>query len=184
MVDGPDHGPDPAHGPEPRRDPEPDLEEPLRVPGATPEVMEALITSGVGIVQMPCPEQRVFGLDKGLFGTLGEVETRNGFYRVAVGVVEDIAAYQKVGYQVVAVVGMDPSPSCGVTATKGKPAMLGVSSDTAEVPGSGLFFDSLRGAAAERRVTLPPLVGVRRVLSPAEGEPKGLDDLRRVLGVK
>jgi len=86
--------------------------------------------------------------------------------------------------EVAAVVGMDPSPSCGVTAAKGKPAMLGVSPDTAEVPGSGLFFDSLRDAAAERRVTLPPLVGVRRVLSPAEGDPRGLDDLRRVLGVK
>jgi hypothetical protein len=39
---------------------------------------------------------------------------------------------------------MDPSPSCGVNAAKGKGTMLGSSRDTSEKPESGIFIEELQ----------------------------------------
>jgi len=150
-------------------------------PGAQPEVVKALVESGVGIVQMPCPEQRTFGLEKHTFGDLPAEVVRTRFQEVAEGVVADLAEYRGLGFDVVAVIGMDPSPSCGVTMAKGRPAMLGLGDDTSEIPGEGLFIESLRRVAEAARVTLPPVVALRRVLRPEEGEPRGMADLRAVL---
>ncbi len=151
-------------------------------PGANPSVLSLLVDSGAGIIQMPCPEQKVFGLEKHRFGTLDPDEVRTRFETVAAGVVDDIQEYRGLGHDVVAIVGMDPSPSCGVRVTRGKPVLLGAGSRIEEVPGTqGVFMEALRRMAGERGIPLPPLVGVRRVLSPSEGDPEGLPDLRRRL---
>jgi predicted secreted protein len=89
-------------------------------PGAHPPVTQALAESGVGIIQMPCPEQRCFGLEKHRFGDLPADAVRAVFKRLVEGVVDDLAEYRDLGFEVVAVIGMDPSPSCGVNAAKGR----------------------------------------------------------------
>lgn len=149
--------------------------------GAVPAVAQALVDSGVGIAQMPCPELRCFGLEKYTFGALGAEQVRESFRRTAGEVLEDLAAYQRLGYEVVAIIGMDPSPSCGVTRAKGKRALLGLDSDTGEAPGPGVFIEELRRSAQERHLVLPPVLGLRRMLSPGEGAPEGLGALREVL---
>lgn len=149
--------------------------------GPNPDVLRLLEETGCGIVQMPCPEQRVFGLDKHLFGTRPAEEVRRALAGLAAGVIDDVVEYRLNGYEVVAIVGMDPSPTCGVRAAKGKGALLGLDQGTAERPGPGAFIEALLGVASERGVTLPPVVGLRRVLSPAEGAPPGFEELRELL---
>lgn len=104
--------------------------------GAVPEVVTALLEAGVGISQMPCPEQRAWGgvlkrLQLRAHGTKGSLlyalrrpllrlfvaYTRLAYARLARGVAREIADYQRSGFEVVGVIGVGSSPSCGVSHT-------------------------------------------------------------------
>jgi predicted secreted protein/putative sterol carrier protein len=136
--------------------------------GATIPLIETLLQSGVGIVQMPCPEFLCLGLEKERYGELSETELRQCFRRLAEGVVDQIAAYVENGYKVAGIIGMNPSPSCGVEITKGQGTMLGKDRDTSEKEGSGVFIEELKGLATERNLENLPFFGIRRML-PGEG---------------
>ena len=98
-----------------------------------------------------------------------------------------IADHQRSGYEVVGVVGVDPSPSCGVTATLDLGVALdalascplsrldrGFMNDTVVAgsarPGRGLFVSALSDALARRGRQVPLLVHDLR--SEAPGSPK------------
>lgn len=103
--------------------------------GAVPEMIE-LLRSGVGVYQMPCPEQRAWGgvlkrrmlrayglrdsvlypFRGALFG-LFVLHTRVRYRHLAGRVVRDIKDYRRSGMRVLAVVGVGGSPSCGVSTT-------------------------------------------------------------------
>jgi uncharacterized protein YbbK (DUF523 family) len=104
--------------------------------GAVPEVVTGLLEAGIGISQMPCPEQRAWGgvpkrlllRAHGIKGSplyplrrpllrLFVAYTRLAYARLARGVAREIADYQRSGYTVVGVIGVGSSPSCGVTYT-------------------------------------------------------------------
>ena len=118
--------------------------------GATIPLIETLLQSGVGIVQMPCPEFLCLGLEKEQYGELSEKELRGCFRRLAAGVVDQMGAYVENGHEVAGIIGMNPSPSCGVEITKGKGTMLGKDGDTSEKEGSGVFIEELKVLAKER----------------------------------
>ncbi|MEZ5381196.1 MAG: hypothetical protein R2754_05305 [Microthrixaceae bacterium] len=101
--------------------------------GGRHELVERWAASGVGIVQMPCPEQRVWGgvlkrrlwlltfIGRRLPGSLRQAVvrlalgyTRLRYERIAREVAHQILDYRRSGIEVVAVVGVDGSPSCGV----------------------------------------------------------------------
>jgi predicted secreted protein len=103
--------------------------------GAVPEAAE-LITSGVGICQMPCPELHAWGgvrkpmllrayslRDTRLYRVRRPLlrlflsYTRLRYRILARGVVRDIERYRHGGVDVVGIVGVGASPSCGVTTT-------------------------------------------------------------------
>jgi predicted secreted protein len=105
-------------------------------PGAVDEVVARLQRAGVGIVQMPCPEQRAWGgVDKRYtmpaYGAdhmrlrrlrrpttwLFLLYTRLAYRRLAGQVARAIADYVRSGQTVQAVVGVGGSPSCGVRTT-------------------------------------------------------------------
>jgi predicted secreted protein len=105
-------------------------------PGAVEEVVARLQRAGVGIVQMPCPEQRVwggvnkrytmpaYGADLTTLRRLRRpatwlflVYTRLAYRRLAGRVARDIGDYVRSGQSVQAVVGVGGSPSCGVRTT-------------------------------------------------------------------
>ena len=105
-------------------------------PGCVAEVVEACVTAGFGIVQMPCPEERVWGgvLKRHLLRTYGSPVLRSGrlrrialpvalgytrwrYRRLARAVAAQAADYQRSGLDVAAVLGVDGSPSCGVEQT-------------------------------------------------------------------
>ena len=101
-------------------------------PGAMREVARVLLDSDVGIVQMPCPELVCLGLDRqanrGAAATVESEDTRVALRMsegaagvacgdMAAGLVQQAKDYRKHGFEIVGVVGINGSPTCGVETT-------------------------------------------------------------------
>ncbi len=121
-------------------------------PGAMKEVVEAIVTSGAGVVQMPCPELLCLGLDRQVDPSATRtVESEDD--RVALrmhepdvrarcaGMARDLAAqveeYRKHGFEIAGVIGINGSPTCGVENSW---------ANGAETPGPGVLIEELRRA--------------------------------------
>jgi predicted secreted protein len=160
-------------------------------PGAVDELVDAAQAAGVGICQMPCPEQQAwggvskrrlmlaFGADRRglrsvrrLMTPLFLAYTKWRFGRLARQVVASVADYQRSGYHVVGIVGVDGSPSCGVHLTldveRAADALAAcdpAATDARQlneqvvsanlVPGSGLFTAAVAREAERRRRMVP-----------------------------
>lgn len=104
--------------------------------GGVDEVIDGLQRQGVGISQMPCPEQRAWGgvLKRYTLLAYGSertplhhlrrpltaafvLYTKRVYLRLARRVVRDIEDYRRSGFDVVGIVGIGGSPSCGVHKT-------------------------------------------------------------------
>ena len=98
-------------------------------PGIMREVAQVCVDSGVGLLQMPCPELLYLGLDRQVDAKVSRTiefeDTRvaarmaeEGGQRLcrelARGLVHQIEEYQKNGFEIVGVVGINGSPTCGV----------------------------------------------------------------------
>ena len=149
--------------------------------GATIPLIQTLLECGVGIVQMPCPEFLCLGLEKHLYGELEEFELRRCFRNLATGVIDQVEEYLKNGHQVLGIIGMNPSPSCGVEVTKGKGTMLGIDADTSEKEASGVFIEEMQKIASARGLNALPFFGVRRVLPGESGKASRLEAVRKRL---
>ena len=105
-------------------------------PGGVAEVIDELVSRGVGICQMPCPEQRAWGgvLKRRMLRAYGArgtalyrlrgpllrlfiLYTRMVYWRLAGRVVSQIADYERSGFTVIGIVGVGSSPSCGIHTT-------------------------------------------------------------------
>jgi predicted secreted protein len=144
-------------------------------------LVQTVLESGVGIIQMPCPEFLCLGLEKGLYGKMSEADMRACFRQVALTVIDQAEAYLADGYEILGIIGMNPSPSCGVEVTKGKGTMLGIDRDTSEKESSGVFIEELQKLARERRMNRLPFFGVRRMLPGEGGLEERLEDVKRRL---
>ena len=101
--------------------------------GSVPAIIEEYGRMGCGFVQMPCPEQLAWGgvLKRYLWLSLGSKGTllynfrgllfplfltmsRMVFRRLARQVAHQVADYHASGYEVVGIIGIDGSPTCGV----------------------------------------------------------------------
>ena len=99
------------------------------------ELIDELQKQGIGIVQMKCPEQKTWGgvlkremlMGYGISGTLMNAfrkpymlfflwKSRRSFRKIAKDVVAEIKDYIDSGFDVVGIVGINGSPSCGVSA--------------------------------------------------------------------
>jgi hypothetical protein len=159
--------------------------------GAVPEVVTGLLQAGVGISQMPCPEQRAWGgVPKRLllraYGIKGTAlyplrrpllrvfvaYTWLAYARLARAVAREIADYQRSGYEVVGIIGVGSSPTCGVAHTLDMRRSLEViaacpiaSIDrttmneravaACHVPGEGIFIQLLRGRLERHGLNIP-----------------------------
>ena len=104
--------------------------------GSVDEVVDGFQAAGVGMCQMPCPEQRAWGgvAKRYLvpaYGSQGTLRyrlrcpltwvflwrTRWVYARLARRVVREAADYARSGFEVAGVVGVGASPSCGVFRT-------------------------------------------------------------------
>ena len=148
--------------------------------GGVSEVVDSYLGRGVGFCQLPCPEQRAWGgvLKRRMlvaYGSAGTVRapaarlllrpftwyTRRVYARLARAVTRDILDYRRCGVEVVGLVGIGGSPSCGVATTLDLPAAVSALTRCPAArldrrtlnediiapnvhPGEGLFIHALR----------------------------------------
>jgi predicted secreted protein len=114
-------------------------------PGAMGDAARAVVDSGAGVLQMPCPELHCLGLDRsgrirhgadiGIREALLEGEGEKACRSLVRHVMADVSEYRKHGFRIVGVVGNDGSPACGVDITHYVDG---------ERPGVGAFMTMLR----------------------------------------
>ena len=156
------------------------------------EIIEDCLNRELGMVQMPCPEQQAWGgvLKRWLLLAYGAQRTwwralrplllplfvsftKLIYRRMARATAAQIADYLRSGYTVAGVMGVDGSPSCGVTTTldfektyallaRIDPATITLESMNAIireglVPGRGLFTAALQDELRRRQIHLPYL---------------------------
>ena len=129
-------------------------------PGAIEEVVQALVESGVGIIQMPCPELLCLGLDRqverGAPATVESEDTRVAWRmaedrskalcrKIAEDLVYQVEEYRQNGFAVVGVLGVNGSPTCGVETGW---------FDNREVQDSGIFILALSEECLRKDITL------------------------------
>lgn len=135
-------------------------------PGSVKHIVALLLESGIGIVQLPCPELMCLGLDRGdQNGAAAPVIVENTRIRKALEqeaaiaklnalvatIVFQIFEYLKYGFDIKGIVGINRSPSCGVETT---------SRDNREVAGRGVFMEALRLELEKKDLHLK-MVGVK-----------------------
>ena len=131
------------------------------VPAAHREILRTVLDARVGVVQLPCPELCCLGLDRGdpkggerpvvaentrIRRAMGQPEASARLRELTDQVVWQIREYQKHGFAVLGIVGVDRSPCCGVNTT---------SDQDRELPGRGVFIASLRAALESAGLTVP-----------------------------
>lgn len=136
------------------------------LPSQFSEIIEWLLANQIGMIQMPCPELTCLGLDRGdergserplleentrIRGLLSEARQIDTLRKMADELVRQVEQYQSHGLQVLGVLGVDRSPSCGVETT---------SRNGSEVPGRGVFLEVLSGKLAESGIALP-MIGTK-----------------------
>ncbi|MGD8726890.1 MAG: hypothetical protein PVH40_04545 [Gemmatimonadales bacterium] len=136
------------------------------LPSQFDEIVEFLMRNRIGFIQLPCPEILCLGLDRGdphgaerplleentrIRALMGEAAHVHVQRESANQVVQQIRQYVSHGFDVLGVIGVDRSPSCGVTTTS-----IGGS----ERPGKGTFFEILAEALEQNGIALP-MVGTK-----------------------
>lgn len=126
------------------------------------------LDSGVQIVQLPCPEFTLYGAKR--WGHVSEQFDQPFFRehcrRILEPVILELREYlaQKDGTQVIGIVGINGSPSCGVEYTchadwggsfEGRTDTMDVINSCRLGPGSGVFMDVLREMLQREEIDLP-----------------------------
>ena len=135
-------------------------------PGAIREAAQTVLDSGVGVIQMPCPEMLCFGLDRQtdlnaqpsveaedtrIAIRLSEPAYRRMMQEMVEQLLFQILEYRKHGFEVLGVLGINGSPSCAVEQTW-----------VADAPqeGSGVFIEILMATLEKNDIHLP-MRGIR-----------------------
>ena len=138
------------------------------------DAVEVLLRNGVGAVQMECPEFSLYGnprppRSKDGYDTPEFRQRCRGIAEHACDLMDRyLAKGSDFEVTIVAVVGVENSPSCGVSRVP-----MTVEGETVSRPGRGHLMDALE-AEMRRRVIDVPMIGVS--LNPKERE----DCLRRL----
>ncbi|HBM14812.1 MAG TPA: hypothetical protein DD381_00450 [Lentisphaeria bacterium] len=135
-------------------------------PGAITEIAELCIKSGAGIVQMPCPELLLMGIDRQCkSGThpsiesekdrvslkMNDAEGKKFCESLAENMILQIEEYQKNDFKVLGIVGVNKSPTCGVETTW---------SDGQKRKGRGVFLDILSTHLNNKKIKIP-IIGIK-----------------------
>jgi predicted secreted protein len=175
--------------------------------GSVSEIVSEATGKGVGIVQIECPEQRAWGgiLKKYMWLAFDAknspvyrfrrlllpvytLHTRLVYRRIAASLVKDIRDYQKSGFTVKGIAGVDGSPTCGVDITLDVNASFEFFAannteslnrdtfnsrlyDTCAVKGSGMFIEELKKLLLKKRLSIP--IYAHNLISEMHGESCG-----------
>jgi predicted secreted protein len=127
-------------------------------------IMALLLKKNLGIIQLPCPEQTMYGSRR--WGHVKE-QFATPYYRkhcrnIFQSYLEQIIDYQTAGYEIAALIGIEGSPSCGVNHTCSacwqgevanlKPAELESLEIIAE---PGIFIEEIKKVLEEKELEIP-----------------------------
>ena len=142
------------------------LDECAHHPGAIEEIVQLLADKNLGIIQMPCPELMYLGLDRqrdrSVNATVMAEDTRiaklmyeekaQELCKKIVGdLLYQIEEYQKHHFEVVGLLGINGSPTCGVETTW---------ADDQELAGYGVFIKILNAELLQKGIKLK-MVGIK-----------------------
>lgn len=139
-------------------------------PGVLTPVVRFLCEEGLGLIQLPCPELTLYGLRR--WGHVKEqFDTpyyRRHCARLLAPFIDQMEDYLRHGYQIVAVLGVEGSPSCGVEKTcagdwggelAGIHEAIRRINTIKMVNERGILMEELLRLLAERQISVP-LLGV------------------------
>ena len=109
-------------------------------------VTQFLEQQDIAMIQMPCPELTFLGLDREgqIYKQLSHPQIRHRLREIAKDICYQITQYRQLGFRVMAVVGIDGSPCCGVTKTW----------DLYEKPGAGKFVIELKDELEKQKIDI------------------------------
>ena len=129
-------------------------------PGPITEVVAALVAQGIGIIQLPCPELLFMGLSRGIIpeneqsiesedtrvaAEMGQQANTPAFRELVRQQADLVAEYQKNGFTVLGLVGINGSPTCGVETNW---------ANGVEASGCGVFITALDFACKQKGIQL------------------------------
>ncbi len=135
-------------------------------------IVEEILRHEINIIQMPCPESRLGGYENGLkrgpkgISKYDTPEFREVCQRSASEVTDMIKAILANDYKIVAILGIEFSPSCSIKLQY---------SNKGTFHQSGIFIESLKSQLAKEKIEIP-FVGINR-----RGMKKSLKELRELL---
>lgn len=135
-------------------------------PSQYTEIIEFLMKKNVGMIQLPCPEMVYLGLDRKdkngskrplldensrIRNLMEEPDNIQILRQKAGDVIEQIKEYQKHDFQVLGLIGVNRSPSCGIETT---------TKNGVEEKGKGVFMKVLSDRLIKHEITLP-MIGTK-----------------------
>ncbi len=152
------------------------------------ELLQMLWQNNCGIMQLPCPEHRVYGSKR--WGH-GKEQFSTAFFRKAsremlMPYIDELEDYILSGYQIVGIIGVAGSPSCGLFSSYSNPTYGGELTEAfvpdqlqagAFVPEPGIFMQELKHLLQVKSLTIP-IFDFRE-----EDREKSLEELRRIFAV-
>ncbi|MBU5438008.1 hypothetical protein KQI42_08315 [Tissierella sp. MSJ-40] len=134
--------------------------------GMFKEVIDIINEEDIGIIQLPCPETIVYGIRR--WGHVKE-QFDTLFYRESCRemikpIVNQVKSYIDAGYEILGVLGIDGSPSCGVNLTcsgdwRGELStnnnLEEMIKDIKYIEGSGVFIEELQKYFMEYGIKIP-----------------------------
>lgn len=93
------------------------IKEEARALGAIPSATDWIKEEGFGVVQLPCPEFTFLGLDRPpmTYEEYDNENYRSHCQKILTPIMEQILEYQRCGYEITGVLGIQSSPSCDQT---------------------------------------------------------------------
>lgn len=134
--------------------------------GVFKEIIDIINKEGIGIIQLPCPEMIIYGIKR--WGHVKE-QFDTLFYRdncreMLKSIVGQAKSYIDAGYEIVGVLGVDGSPSCGVNVTcsgnwggelSGNEDLEHTIMDLKDIGSSGIFIEELNKYFIEHEIRIP-----------------------------
>jgi predicted secreted protein len=135
------------------------LEDNLAIyPGLEEEVIKLLIEKGVSLYQIPCPEIELSGIFRKALPkeSYEHPKIRKIYRQLADRIADNLKWYVKKDYKIIAVIGAEASPSCGIELV-GKWKEKAKSKrefprDIEFIPGMGVFTEELKSSLAKINV--------------------------------
>jgi predicted secreted protein len=121
--------------------------------GVVKELVELFAESGVGVIQIPCPQLE---FNEGLNRKSKSKDSydNNGFrlkcQRLSSNVIETIESYLRKNYEILGILGVEQSSTCGV---------YQIQKGRRSIPGKGIFIEELEKEMEKKNFQVP-IIGV------------------------